>query len=148
MSPAQWLFRPAEGAWSASEVTEHVAIANRGVLARLVSGLTTPIVGPRGVNDDEIPYLFYRAEEPPDVSKPTGTWSDIADAVDALRASVAALIEWHDQCVVNLRAYGAPHPIFGTLDGRQWLMFAHAHLERHRAQVIGLGLRPGFPHGA
>jgi hypothetical protein len=31
---------------------------------------------------------------------------------------------------------GAPHPAFGLLDGEQWLLFASAHLERHRAQLL------------
>jgi hypothetical protein len=147
MSDSQWRFRPSEGAWSASEVTEHLEIANRGVLSRLGNGLTTPIVGPLGVSDDEIPYLFYRAEEPPNISKPTGTWSDINAAVTALTASTDALIQWHTDTDTDtdLRAHGASHPIFGTLDALQWLLFAQAHLERHRAQLIGLRMRPDFP---
>jgi hypothetical protein len=148
MSESQWLFRPSEGAWSASEVTEHVEIANRGILARFGNGLTTPIVGPLGVSDDEIPFLFYRAEEPPNVSKPTGTWSDIHAATTALTASTDALIGWHTDTDIDPRAHGAPHPIFGTLDAFQWLLFAQAHIERHRAQIIGLRSRPGFPKDA
>jgi hypothetical protein len=38
----------------------------------------------------------------------------------------------------DLRAIGTPHPVFGLLDGVQWLLFAGAHTERHRAQLIGL----------
>ena len=31
-----------------------------------------------------------------------------------------------------------PHPVFGLMDGLQWVLFAAAHTERHRAQLIGL----------
>jgi hypothetical protein len=144
MSEAQWLFKPASDAWSASEVTEHVSMANRRIHGRLANGLE-PLAGPPGVADDEIPYLFYRGDEPPNVSTPTGSWTDIGSAAAQFAASAESLATWYAESDLDLRAYGAPHPAFGTLDAMQWLLFAQAHIERHRAQVIGLTRRPGFP---
>jgi len=40
------------------------------------------------VDDEEIPYLFYRGDEPPHVAAPTGTWIDRAVALADLDASV------------------------------------------------------------
>jgi len=97
------------------------------------------------VADDEIPYLFYRGDEPPNVSTPTGSWTDIDSATEQFAASAESLATWYAESDLDLRAYAAPHPVFGTLDAMQWLLFAQAHIERHRAQVIGLTQRPGFP---
>jgi hypothetical protein len=46
---------------------------------------------------------------------------------------------------VDLRGVAVPHPVFGLLDGVQWLFFAAAHTERHRAQLIGLKRHCNFP---
>lgn len=93
------------------------------------------------MTDDEIPYLFYRGDEPPNVSQPTGAWTEIDAAVTALSTSADALIDWYRETDLDLRAWGAAHPVFGVLDAHQWLLFAQAHTERHRAQVVGRHLR-------
>ena len=144
MSEGQWLFKPASDAWCPSEVTEHLSIANRGIHGRLAKGLAI-LAGPRGVADDEIPYLFYRGDEPPNVSTPTGSWIEVDAAIAQFAASTETLVTWYAESDLDLRAYGAPHPVFGTLDALQWLLFAQAHIERHRAQVIGITQRPAFP---
>ena len=138
-SAAQWSARPASDAWSVAHVAEHVAISNRGILATLGKRVAAnPLAGRApAVLDLEIPYLFYRGEEPPQVATPTGAWTQPA-ALDALDASSQALLDWAEDCALDLRAVGAPHPAFGLLDGIQWLLFAAAHMERHRAQVLGL----------
>ena len=145
MSDAQWRYRPAPGAWSVSEVVEHVAIANGNMLDRLTKRLTTPLSAPLGVADDEIPYLFYGGDEPPNVATPTGTWMNIAEAAETFDDAASALISWADRTDLDLRTYGAAHPIFGVLDGLQWLLFAGAHTERHRRQLLGYQRRPDFP---
>ena len=145
MPGPQWLYRPAPTAWSVSQVVEHVAIANAGIAARVNGGLTTPLGGPCGVDDDEIPYLFYLGDEPPNVSKPTGDWTDIADATQQFASNADVLVDFARGTELDLRQYGAAHPIFGLFDGVQWLLFSGAHIERHRRQLIGYGLRPDFP---
>ncbi|HXK24606.1 MAG TPA: DinB family protein [Myxococcota bacterium] len=145
-SGAQWSARPAPDAWSVAHVAEHVAISNRGILATLGKRVTaSPLAGrATDVLDLEIPYLFYRGEEPPQVATPTGDWTQPA-ALDALDASSRALLDWAEDCALDLRAVGASHPAFGLLDGIQWLLFAAAHMERHRAQVLGLLAPPHAP---
>jgi hypothetical protein len=42
----------------------------------------------------ERPYLFFAGDEPPDVARPTGAWTDRGDCVARLSASADALIAW------------------------------------------------------
>jgi len=123
------------------DVAEHVTIANRGILARLSKTIEgSPIRGRApGVIDDEIPYLFYRGDEPPNVATPTGAWTSWKEVQPTFLESATALRSWVEATTLDLRAYGVPHPVFGLLDGMQWILFAAAHTERHRAQLIGLG---------
>ena len=145
LSERQWQYRPPSGSWSVSEVTEHVAIANRGVLGRLTKGLETPLSSPVGIADDEIPFLFYLGDEPPNVVTPTGEWDSFEDGTRELEATAQALIDFADGTDLDLRVHGGSHPIFGVLDGVQWLLFAGAHTERHRRQLIGYQLQGDFP---
>ncbi|MBY0276295.1 DinB family protein [Candidatus Binatia bacterium] len=139
VGPEQWRYAPS-GGWSLSRITEHVAISCDNIAQLLRSHLASrPIErGATGVLDVEIPYLFYRGDEPPSVATPTGTWTDPDDAVARLVASADAIIVWSRATKLGLRSFGVRHPVFGVLDGVQWLLFAAAHLERHRAQALGV----------
>ena len=141
--PALWNTRPAPDDWSMGDVTEHVAMVDRRVLRRLETALAAHPLGgaPLGVTDAEIPYLFYRGDEPPDVAKPTGAWRSWEAAESGLRDEADALARWADTTRLDLRAHAIAHPVFGLMDGVQWLLFAAAHTERHRAQLIGLAHR-------
>lgn len=146
-SDLQWLFRPTPEAWSTSQIVEHVAVSNRNIRALLAQRLlASPLSGRRAdVIDVEIPFLFYRGDEPPNVGRPTGEWTDRPVALEALASSVRELLDWSAAADADLRRFGLPHPVFGLLDGVQWLLFAAAHMERHRSQVIGLRRLPGYP---
>lgn len=133
VDPAAWTTRPTAEQWSLSEVLEHVTLANRNLVTRLDA--LEPMNTPSDVTDDEMPYLFYRGAEPPHVARPTGTWSDVDEAVELLRASANDLVTWADATRLDLRSNGFPHPVFGMFDGAQWLRFAAVHTLRHRAEI-------------
>lgn len=128
-----WTTRPGPDQWSLSEVLEHVTLVNRNLVARLDA--LGPIDSPPDITDEEMPYLFYNAVEPPNVARPTGTWTDIDEAVEQLLASASALAAWAAAATVDLRSHGFPHPVFGMLDGAQWLRFSAVHTWRHRAEL-------------
>jgi DinB family protein len=136
----QWNSRSKPGAWSMGDVAEHVALANRGILSRLSKSLVASPIEERVPDsiDDEIRYLFYRGDEPPNVSTPTGAWTSWGEAKTTFEEGATALLKWVDEAKLDLRAYGVRHPVFGLMDGMQWVLFAAAHTERHRAQLIGL----------
>ncbi len=136
----QWNFRPRPGAWSMGDVAEHVALANRGILTRLSKTLVGSPIEARvpDIIDEEIPYLFYRGDEPPNVATPTGGWTLWTEVAKTFQEHATALLLWVDETHLDLRAYGVAHPVFGLMDGMQWVLFAAAHTERHRAQLIGI----------
>jgi hypothetical protein len=54
-------------------------------------------------------------------------------------------MDWLERTVVDLRGFCAPHPALGLLDGKQWLLFVAAHVERHTRQILEIKEQPGFP---
>ncbi|HEU5082431.1 MAG TPA: DinB family protein [Acidimicrobiales bacterium] len=131
-----WTTRPEPDRWSLSEVLEHVALVNRNVVGRLDA--LGPIDTTPDITDEEMPYLFYNAVEPPNVARPSGTWTDVDEGVQQLRASASALVAWADAATVDLRSHGFPHPAFGVLDGAQWLRFSAVHTWRHRSELLAV----------
>jgi DinB family protein len=143
---AQWRFRPGPDLWSMAHVTEHVGTSNGNILRLLTTRLLDhPLDGRTSdVLDVEIPYLFYRGDEPPTVAVPGGDWT-WTFACEALTTSARSILQWAAGVRTDLRTVAVPHPVFGLLDGVQWLLFAAAHTERHRAQLIGLKGHAAFP---
>jgi hypothetical protein len=131
-----------------SEVTEHVAFANQGVLSVLSQRLTGLLGRPLALEDDEIPFLFYGGGEPPASEPLTGSSTDIDAAADALDASSRAVVDWASATDLDLRSHGLVHPVFGLMDAVQWLLFVYAHTARHRADLFDLRRSPDFPRAA
>ena len=134
----EWVRRPPHDAWSIGDIAEHVTIANANILRRLQSLDQHPLEGrPVAVDDAEMPYLFYRGDEPPGVATPTGAMHKDRTAFRVPGQHRRGVERWFAANTLDLRTVGAAHAVFGLLDGVQWLLFCGAHIERHRAQIIG-----------
>jgi hypothetical protein len=139
LTPEVWNAHLRAG-FSIGEILEHMALSNGLFERRLAS-----IIGkPAGdsvyacLEDEEIPHLFERAIEPPGIAEPTGEWRDSKEALARFSASARPISALATEDPGDLRRKGAPHPVFGPLDGVQWVLFTTAHNERHRSEIIGL----------
>jgi len=68
---------------------------------------------------------------PPDAQEPTGTWTGPHAAISQFTKASGALADWYRRTDADLRSLTYPHPIFGLLDGVQWLLFAASHHDNH-----------------
>ena len=137
LSNAAWA-EPRAGHHSIAEIAEHVAISNAlfaAVLRRLTRAADSDAASP--LEDGEIAHLFERTVEPPGLAAPTGSWTDRQNALPRIAASFEAATAPHAGGP-NMRRRIAPHPLFGPMDGVQWALFAAAHTERHRSEIIKL----------
>jgi transposase len=153
LMPAQWTFKPAPTRWSIFEVTEHVATVETGA-AQLVSGrlIARPATEQqkaeaRGKDVTIVQTMKDRGRpmEAPEFVRPSGRWPSPAAAVAAFQESREKMIALLERLGGNLRDYCAPHPILGTLDGYQWMLFVGSHLDRHTEQIAEIKVTPGFP---
>ena len=127
-----------------ADVAEHVTLANERSLKALSRLELAPLGDAKpSVIDDEIAYLFYRGDEPPDIAGPTGRFAVDRRLLGKFGTSAQSILDWAQTASFDLRSFGLPHPVFGMMDGIQWLLFVGAHTERHRAQLIGLLRRQG-----
>jgi hypothetical protein len=128
--------RAAPNAWSIREVAEHVALAEKGMLAALINGTPTqaePDLSKDALIASRLPDRTQK-QQAPERSRPTGQASlDVAAA--NFEDGRTRTIGYVEQAVVNLRQVSVKHPLLGALDGYQLLLVMALHPERHILQI-------------
>jgi hypothetical protein len=93
---------------------------------------------------ERMPDRSHKAQAP-EILRPTGRWATEVDLVKAFNESRAANMEYIRTTKDDLRDHFFDHPVFGSLDGYQWLLLLSAHSARHTAQIEEVKADPNFP---
>ncbi|HSB54839.1 MAG TPA: DinB family protein [Gemmatimonadales bacterium] len=146
----RWNYTPSAEVWSVGQTAEHTAGVFRGI-QRLLQKKLLDNPFPEGVRspigDEVIVQSMFNREKrynAPEFALPTGKWTSREPLVTEFVESRRLMLAWIDGVTEDLRAYFAPHPMIGTMDGVQWLLFAAAHTERHTRQIIEFRRSAGF----
>ncbi|MDQ1511370.1 MAG: hypothetical protein QOG50_3214 [Actinomycetota bacterium] len=135
-----WVFRPSPSVWSIAEVIEHVTMTDRGIRS-LASHALRPFEGSEhsALDDAGIATIFDGdGPPPPDAQEPSGTCTGQSLALSDFTKAVDALAAWYANTDADLRTLTFEHPIFGLLDGVQWLLFAASHHDNHTRDLLEL----------
>jgi hypothetical protein len=140
--PADYLQSPSPGRWSLAQNAEHTTVVIRGVerlfTTRLLAQPLATDDPARRIRDADLPRLLEnreRAIDAPEMVRPKSRWTTFEEMAEALRTTVRGLSEWGMGVTADLRGYGYPHPLFGPMDGIQWLRFLAIHTDRHARQA-------------
>lgn len=152
LSPEAWRFRSAPDRWTIGETAEHIALVESSIL-RLTGKLAQhPLPEADRAAQKARDFMVTNAmfdrttrRPAPESVRPTGRFSDPLQASDAFATARAAIIEWLTTTELDLRGLAMPHPALGLLDGKQWMLFAAAHCQRHTRQILELKQAPGYP---
>ena len=149
LSDAQWKYKPAANRWSIAEILEHLAVIEdvvKGVLVKLPEGPAPAAERETAKFDaDLVAKITDRSEkfEAPPQARPAARWTP-SGALEHFLASRAQGVEWIGRAT-GVRAHTVLHPVFGPLDGYQWIMAVAAHSARHTQQILEVKADPGFP---
>jgi hypothetical protein len=141
--------KPASGGWSSIGVLEHLALAESrviGLLAKKISEAKAAGLGPETDATPVLPRLgiervidrSVKIEAPPTI-QPTQeralevVWTALEDARRGLKQLLAECDGF------ALGEISHPHPVFGPIDGYQWIGFIGSHEARHAAQIREIG---------
>jgi hypothetical protein len=151
LSEAQWTFRAGPDRWTIAEVAEHIAISETTLLGLVTDRiLKSPVVprDPNAVSDEKLlASLLDRSSkfQAPEILKPTNRWAT-RDALTkdflTAREKTAAYVK---NTTDDLHGHAAPHPVFKTLDGYQWVLLLSGHAARHTAQIEEVKTAAGYP---
>ena len=145
VSEEQAEFSPGEDQWNILQVAEHVAVAERQMLA-MWKKLMQPGTSPREKDDTIIAAQGDRNKKnpAPERSVPTGRFRAVRDAEAEFELnrqnSIAALL-----VAEGLREKTVDHPLAGIVDGYQLFLVMAMHPLRHVYQVEEIKAAPGFP---
>ena len=151
VSEAQWKFKAGPDRWSIAEVAEHIAISESTILQlvtdRVLKSPATPR-DPNAITDAKLlEGLLDRSNkfQAPEMLKPASRWATrdaLAQDFAAARDKTAAYVKTTTD---DLHGHSAPHPVFKTLDGYQWILLLSGHAARHTAQIEEVKMSAGYP---
>jgi hypothetical protein len=153
LSEKQWAFKPAPDRWSVAEVAEHITVSESTlgglVQNKIMQSPATPEKREQVKGKDEliltkVPDRSHKAQAP-EFLRPTGRWAAEAELIKAFDDARAANIHYISATNDDLRDHFFDHPVFGTLDGYQWLLLISAHSARHTEQIEEVKADPNFP---
>jgi hypothetical protein len=150
----QAAFRPAEGAWSITEILEHLYLAELSGVTKIWAALERWRAGyrwdgdlpNRGQTIEEVVAATWQPREvappiaTPHVGGPLAAWVAGLRSLRAVLQDLAAALEG-----VPLGEVVFPHYLSGPLDARQRLAFLRFRIDRHRAQVERVRASADFP---
>jgi len=153
LSQKQWAFKPAPDRWSVAEVAEHIAVSEATlsglVEKQIMQSPAAPekreqVKGKDQVILQRMPDRSHKAQAP-EFLRPTGRWATQADLTKAFEESRKATMDYIRTTNDDLRDHFFDHPVFGTLDGYQWLLLISGHSARHTEQIEEVKADPNFP---
>jgi hypothetical protein len=138
-SAATWVFKPSPSVYSMAEAIEHVTMTDGGVRGIAAKALRPFATGEHpALADDAFATIFDNAgPPPPNVPEPSGSWTQDA-GLGQFKETANELAVWYEHTDADLRALTFAHPIFGLLDGVQWLLFAASHHDNHTRDALEL----------
>jgi len=152
LSPEAWQFRPAPDRWTIGETAEHIALVEGSILRVTGKLAQHPLPdADRAAQKSRDVFvtttMFDRStrRQAPEAVQPAGRFKDLVQASDAFSNARAAILEWLTTTELDLRGVAVPHMVLGLLDGKQWLLFAAAHCQRHTRQILEVKQAPGYP---
>lgn len=155
MSPAQAAFRPGPEEWSATEVIEHLVLAEQSGINRIWQAAEGQRLGRpvwsgeavhRGLPIEEVIARTWRDKElappnaTPEAGGPLAYWTACLRACQPVLETLGAALDGLD-----LTAVIFPHFLSGPLDAYQRLEFLRWHLDHHRAQVADIKAALDYP---
>jgi len=153
LSDEQLNFRESPGRWSVIEVAEHIMLAESLLFSRIEKCLADKQnpeweAKTKGKTEFLEKVLLNRQgkAQAPEMLVPSGKISR-ADLIAKLKESRAKTLKFAQETELPLKAHTADHPfpIFGTLNGYNWLIYIPLHNMRHNMQIAEVKANANFP---
>jgi hypothetical protein len=150
LSEAQLKFKPAPDRWSVAEVVEHLALIedfiHQGIFDKLPAApAPSAAFDAKKVDATVLAAVPDRSTkfQAPEFAVPTGRWTP-AEALDHFLAGRTQTVAFL-KSTADLRGHILNHPVFGPMDGYEWILAIAAHTERHTKQILEVKSDSAFP---
>jgi hypothetical protein len=147
ITEAQAKFKPAPDRWSIEECAEHVAVVEKGMLARITDESSASERSERAERQSEIrQFTLNRVSkrQAPERVVPTGRFPSLAKSLEAFSANRDVTIAFVRSCKDDLHARSIVHPT-GPMTCHEGLILLANHPLRHLEQIREIQATPGYP---
>jgi DinB superfamily len=152
LSAAQLNWKADPSRWSIAECTEHIALSESYILGWIQMTLKQAAAPEKKsevkmTTDQLIAATIDRSHkaQAPEPLKPSGRFPTTQDAINNFVGRRDSTISYIQTTQDDLTNHYMAHPVFGTLDAYQGLIFLAAHSVRHTEQIEEVMAAPGFP---
>lgn len=153
LSNAQWDFKPSPTTWSVAECAEHIAISEDTLFELVTKKVMASPAAPEKraevtPNDAKVLKGFADRSskfQAPESLRPARRWATKEELIAHFKESRDRTIRYLETTQDDLRVHFAPHPVFGLMDGYQWLLGIAAPSDRHTQQILEVKANPAFP---
>ncbi|HLH06341.1 MAG TPA: DinB family protein [Terriglobales bacterium] len=145
VSEAAATVKISENSWSILECAEHVATAERQMLAMWNKFATAGKGDP--VKDKGVVATASNREKKftaPERSRPNGRYTELKAAIADFREHRSITLASLHSLSTELRRKVVQHPMAGEIDGYQLFRLMAAHAERHAAQIEEIKNHPAY----
>ena len=153
VSEEQWKWKPAPERWSVGETAEHIVLAEAMLFGTVQKALASPAntaweEKTKGKTELLVRVLAPRlgkAQAPEAIVPRSGlTRAQVREKFEAQRAEI---VKFATETMAPLKehTFDNPFPVFGTLNGYQWLIYVPLHTERHDKQIAEVKATAGYP---
>jgi DinB superfamily len=153
LSDAQLKFKPAPERWSVLECAEHIMLSEAllfEAVKRAVDTKPNPdweakTKGKTEFLEDVLAGRKGKAQAPESIV-PSGKLSR-EQVIQKFKEARAITLKFAEQTQVPLKEHTLDHPspVFGTLNGYQWLIYIPLHNVRHNKQIAEVKADANFP---
>src|SRR5215467_1429258 len=147
LSQTQADFKPSPEAWSVAGIVEHLATVEDLVIMRLEKMASEPNHGIcRGSDVVLCDMVVDRTKRFQSAERVQPTGKSLGASLERLAAtrekSVGLIRSAPDG---HFRQHSMHHPVFGPLDGHQWVVAMAGHCLQHTQQILETKSAPNFP---
>ena len=124
--------------WSVPEVLEHLVLSEHGMFRRLRAAKlqeTACVDTGREARIAAAAADRRGRREAPDGTNPSGRFGDISEALQSLGAARERTIRFVGEYETDFACLTLVHPMFGEVNGYEWLLIMAGHVRCHAAQI-------------
>ncbi|HYL38181.1 MAG TPA: DinB family protein [Bryobacteraceae bacterium] len=153
VSDEQWKWKPAPERWSVGETAEHIVLAEAMLFGNVQQAMSSPVnaaweeqtKGKTELLERVLAPRLGKAQAPEALVPRTGlTRAQVKERFETQRASIVKFAR-DTGAPLKEHTVDNPFPVFGTLNGYQWLIYIPLHTERHDKQIAEVKATPGYP---
>lgn len=151
LSEAQWSFKASPEKWSIAETSEHIMLSESLIFSAVMGNKKAPVdseweaktAAQVALIESALPDRSTKVKAP-EVLQPKSKFTR-DQIITRYQAARQKTIDFTKTTDFPLKEHLLPHPLFGPLNGYEWLLSVALHNHRHNLQIAEVKAAAGYP---